>query len=112
MIRGGRVTLHAGDVAASVRFYVETLGMKLVEERPDGTAILDAGGGLRIGLRAGMRPRQGSDATDDAVLTLQVKVPLAEAIAIFENRGVVFERTASGVVFVDPAQNRIALESP
>lgn len=109
MIRGGMVTLHAGDVAASVRFYVETLGMKLVEERADGSAVIDAGEGLRIDLRAGGRPR-GGEASSDVVLTLRVKVPLAEAIAIFENRGVSFEPTPSGVAFADPAKNRIALE--
>ena len=31
MIRGGLVTLFVRDVGRAVRFYVETLGMKLVE---------------------------------------------------------------------------------
>jgi hypothetical protein len=108
MIRGGIVTLRAGDVGASVRFYVETLGMKLVEERADGSAVVDAGEGLRIGLRAGKR---AGGQTDDVLLTLLVKVPLADAVAIYENRGVAFERTPSGVTFRDPANNRIALEA-
>ena len=108
MIRGGMVTLHAADVGASVRFYVETLGMKLVEERADGGAILDAGDGLRIALATGKRRR---DDAEDVCLTLLVKVTLADAIAIYENRGVVFERTATGVTFRDPASNRIALEA-
>ena len=108
MIRGGMVTLHANDVGASVRFYVETLGMKLVEERADGGAVIDAGDGLRIALAGGERQENTSD---EVGLTLLVKVPLADAIAIYENRGVVFERTPSGVTFRDPASNRIALEA-
>jgi hypothetical protein len=99
------VTLHAADVGASVRFYVETLGMKLMEERNDGSAVIDAGDALRIALT----PVAGKRGTDDVSLTLLVKVPLADAMAIYENRGVVFERTASGVTFHDPAANRIAL---
>jgi len=108
MIRGGMVTLDATDVGASVRFYVETLGMKLAEERPDGSAVIDAGDGFRIALRAGQHPR---GETDEVGLTLLVKVPLTDAIAIFENRGVAFERTATGVTFRDPAGNRISLQA-
>lgn len=87
MIRGGEVVLDVRDVGQSVRFYVETLGMKLVEEA-EASAVIDAGEGFRLRLRGG----GGSETRrDGATLVLFTKVPLEEAIAIFENRGVSFE---------------------
>ena len=52
MIRGGAVVVHVADVAVAVRFYIETLGMKLVEERPV-ESVIDAGEGFLLALRAG-----------------------------------------------------------
>ena len=63
------------DVASSVRFYIETLGLKLVEETPE-ASVLDAGDAFLIELRQGT-PGQ------TAPVTLFPKVPLAEAIAIY-----------------------------
>jgi catechol 2,3-dioxygenase-like lactoylglutathione lyase family enzyme len=97
MIRGGFVTLHVSSVAAAVRFYVETLGMKLVEER-DGAAFLDAGDGFVLRLAEG--PERISS------VALRAKVPLAEAIAIYTNRGVVFDGSAR---FRDPDGNTLRL---
>lgn len=84
MIRGGRVTLPVADVARSVRFYIETLGMKLAEEAP-GSAVIDAGEGFLLELSEHTGKTKGS-----AQVTLFSKVPIAEAIAIYENRGVAF----------------------
>src|SRR5947207_136105 len=53
MIRGGLVTLFVRDVEHAVRFYVESLGMKLVEQAGTGWAVIDAGDGFRIGLHKG-----------------------------------------------------------
>lgn len=109
MIRGGLVSLFVRDLGAAVRFYVETLGMKLVEERATTWSVIDAGEGLRIGLHAGVpeaprgAPRVG----------LSPKIPIREAIAIFENRGVSFELTTDGPVtiatFHDPDDNALYL---
>lgn len=98
MIRGGMVTLAVRNVGEAVRFYIETLGMKLVEERA-GSSILDAGDDFLIELRPG---------TPGAAvpITFFAKVPLAEAIAIYENRGIVF--TTDGV-FNDPDGNPLRL---
>ncbi|MBX3259762.1 MAG: VOC family protein [Labilithrix sp.] len=107
MIRGGAVALGVSDVGRAVRFYVETLGMKLVREAPDGSAIVDAGEGFQIALSAG-----GAGAPSASV-QLYPKVPIDEAIAIYENRGVSFtiERTEGRVVarFQDPDANSLAL---
>ena len=105
MIRGGAVVLNVRDVGSAVRFYIETLGMKLVEEVPDGTALIDAGEGFCIELRKGETP--------SSAVVLYPKVPIDEAIAIYENRGVTFsvERTEGAVVarFRDLDGNALAL---
>ena len=111
MIRGGLVTLFVRDVGRSVRFYVETLGMKLVEEAGGGWAVIDAGEGFRIALHEGGSV-EGRGASAPSV-GLYPKVPIAEAIAIYENRGVRFERKDEGSVtlahFRDPDENCLYL---
>jgi len=109
MIRGGAVVLNVSDVERAVRFYVETLGMKLVEEQPDGTYVIDAGEGFHLALRKGDAP----GATSGATVLLHPKVPIDEAIAIYENRGVAFtvDRSGGTVVarFRDPDANLLSL---
>jgi catechol 2,3-dioxygenase-like lactoylglutathione lyase family enzyme len=96
MIRGGYVTLNVACVATAVRFYVETLGMKLVGER-DGAAFLDAGEGFVLQLAEGTGR--------SSAVVFRTKVPLAEAIAIYTNRGVAFD----GPRFRDPDGNTLTL---
>lgn len=107
MISGGLVTLFVKDVGTSVRFYIETLGMKLVEESPDGArAVIDAGEGFKITLQ------NGAPSTSPAI-GLVPKVPLREAVAIFENRGIAFEnvdeKTRTLARFRDPDGNSLYL---
>lgn len=110
MIRGGAVALKVSDVARAVRFYVETLGMKLVDEQADGSSIIDAGEGFHIALR---RSRESGTRTSGPAVILYPKVPIDEAIAIYENRGVVFtiDRSDGAVIarFEDPDANELAL---
>ncbi len=111
MIRGGMVSLPVRDVAGAIRFYVETLGMKLVEETlPDANppwAVIDAGDGFHIALRRGKSEAEG------VRVGLAPKIPIAEAIAILENRGVTFAVTKEGDVtlatFQDPDGNALYL---
>jgi catechol 2,3-dioxygenase-like lactoylglutathione lyase family enzyme len=105
MIRGGAVVLRPVDVARAPRFYVETLGMKLVREAP-GSATIDAGQGFQLEL--------GQAAPEAAPpIVFYPKVPIDEAIAVYENRGVDFEveRKDRSVVarFHDPDGNALAL---
>ncbi|CAN5922862.1 hypothetical protein BH11MYX4_BH11MYX4_30740 [soil metagenome] len=111
MIRGGLVTLFVRDLDRAVRFYVETLGMKLVEEAGSSWAVIDAGDGFRIGLHEGAGI-EGRGASAPSV-GLYPKVPLREAVAIFENRGVKFDVKDDGPVtlahFRDPDDNVLYL---
>ena len=115
MIRGGLVTLFVRDIDRAVRFYVETLGMKLVEEASSGGrggwAVIDAGDGFRIALHEGAAV-EGRGAFAPSV-GLFPKVPIQEAIAIYENRGVKFDTKDDGPVtlahFRDPDDNVLYL---
>lgn len=110
MIRGGRVVLNVTDVGRSVRFYVETLGMKLLEESEDGSSIIDAGDGFSFELR---KSRGALAPSKEPTIRFFPKVGIDEAIAIFENRGVEF-RTQRGskelvASFLDPDGNILCL---
>ncbi len=114
MIRGGLVTLFVRDMGRAVRFYVETLGMKLVEEGGEHWAVVDAGDGFRIGLHPAPPgvPMEGGGAFAPSI-GFNTKVPIKEAIAIFENRGVRFDVKDDGPVtlahFKDPDDNALYL---
>lgn len=102
MIRGGLVTLFVRDVGSAVRFYVETLGMKLVEEAGKSRAVIDAGDDFRIALLAAPSQSGGEVArgVSSPSIGLYPKVPIAEAIAIYENRGVTFDVKDEGPLTV------------
>jgi catechol 2,3-dioxygenase-like lactoylglutathione lyase family enzyme len=106
MIAGGQVTLFVRDVASAVRFWIETLGMKLVEEEK-GYAVIDAGEGFRVALHAG-KTTPGS-----TKVGLYPKMPIKQAMAILENRGIAFEVIEDAKVvianFRDPDGNVLYL---
>src|SRR5947208_15994141 len=49
-ISGGMPTIFVSDMNAAVRFYIEALGLKLLERYGDHWASIDCGHGLTIGL--------------------------------------------------------------
>jgi len=101
MILGGLVKLPVSDLDRAVRFYVETLGMKLVEDAGEG-AVIDAGDGFRIALaRSASGEHRGAVAVG-----LRPKMELAQSIAILENRGVTFDAQHR---FSDPDGNVLFL---
>jgi catechol 2,3-dioxygenase-like lactoylglutathione lyase family enzyme len=115
MIRGGAIKLAVRDLERAVRFYVETLGMKLVEDGGDAWAVIDAGDGLRIGLGRAGDALSGASIPTGTRIDFAPKLPLAEAIAILDNRGVAFTRaTENGAelaLFTDPDGNALALRT-
>ena len=113
MIRGGLVTLFVSDVGRAVRFYVETMGMKLVEQAYEGCAVIDSGEGFRIGLLQQAGSSMEAHGLRAPSIGLYPKIPLREAMAILENRGISFDVKEDGPVvlahFKDPDQNRLYL---
>jgi catechol 2,3-dioxygenase-like lactoylglutathione lyase family enzyme len=106
MICGGAVHLDVTHIPHAVRFYVETLGMKLVEEHDHTSATLDAGEGFRLTLLGVRKPPGASRPT----LTLYTKAALADCAAVLENRGIEFQRdSASTLRFSDPDGNVLLL---
>ena len=96
--------LGAQNLTRAVRFYVETMGMKLAAENALGARI-DAGDGLRFQL-----------VQDGPVLlsplSLFARGDLDETRAIYENRGLVFTREDAGTPryrFVDTEGNHLCL---
>jgi catechol 2,3-dioxygenase-like lactoylglutathione lyase family enzyme len=100
MIAGGQVTLFVRDVPSAVRFWIETLGMKLV----------DAGEGFRVALHSG---GAAATAKGSPKVGLYPKMPIDEAIAILENRGIKFEVVRDAKItianFRDPDGNLLYL---
>ncbi|HEY8078073.1 MAG TPA: VOC family protein [Labilithrix sp.] len=109
MIAGGQVTLFVRDVPSAVRFWIETLGMKLVEE-DKGYAVIDAGEGFRVALHSG---GAAATAKGSPKVGLYPKMPIDEAIAILENRGIKFEVVRDAKItianFRDPDGNLLYL---
>lgn len=101
MLRGGQVVLAVRDIGTSVRFYVETLGMKLAEQA-ETRAVIDAGDGFAVVLQRG---RAGATTGDGAMrVGFGAKLPLGDAADVLENRGV--------AVIRDPAAQTAAFHDP
>jgi catechol 2,3-dioxygenase-like lactoylglutathione lyase family enzyme len=109
MIAGGNATLYVSDLGRSIRFYVEIMGFKLVSRHGDHWAEVDAGEGLVLGLHPG-EPKRGSTAVG-----FTVDVPIEQAVAVLDNRGVKFEgeitrgKGPAIARFVDPDGNPLYL---
>ena len=111
MIAGGNVTLCVAELDRALRFYIETLGMKLVEESP-GWAVVDAGEGFDIGLRVTV-PDPAAQPSSRVSVGFRVKGLFDDALAVLENRGIRFEKKSAGAMkiaaFVDPDENPLYL---
>ena len=114
MFRGGVFTVYVSDMARSIQFYTETLGMKLLERYGDHWASLDGGPGLTIGLHPATKEipagRQGSMA-----IGLYLAEPIERAVQTLKDRGVEFhgpivdDKALSLAFFSDPDGNALDL---
>jgi len=115
MIAGGSVTIYVSDMERAVRFYTETLGLRLMYRGGPDYAAVDAGKGLELGLHAvhpgGPRPGPGGGMQ----LSLTVTEPIGEVVAALRARGVAVEdpRPGGGPITLaalgDPDGNPIVL---
>src|SRR5437016_1990145 len=89
MFSGGNITVYVSDMDRAVRFYSETLGLKLAYRFGDHWAAVEAGKGLTIGLHPASAEvpagRKGSMA-----IGLELTGSIHEAVKTLEAKGVKF----------------------
>jgi len=90
MIAGGLATIYVSDLDRAVRFYTETLGLKLRYRAGQGWAVIDAGNGLVLGLH-GAHPGGPQPGRSGSIsVGLSVTEPLDRVVAALSERGVAF----------------------
>jgi len=115
MFSGGNVTVYVADMDRAVRFYSETLGLKLAYRFGDHWASIEAGRGLTIGLHpaSAQSPagRKGSMA-----IGLQLTGSIREAVSVLRSKGVQFQgdivsegKAGSFIGFEDADGNQLYL---
>ena len=115
MFSSGNVTIYVSNMDRAVRFYSETLGLKLAYRFGDHWASVELGKGLTIGLHPASNHspagRKGSMA-----IGLEVSGSIHEAIKTLESKGVQFQgsvvndgKAGSFIGFEDPDGNQLYL---
>jgi catechol 2,3-dioxygenase-like lactoylglutathione lyase family enzyme len=88
MFKTSNVTILVSDMNRSIRFYTESLGLKLISNYGGQFAVIESNG-LRIGLHPG---KTGSEKISrDMSLGFQVD-DIVSAKTTLESKGVVFEK--------------------
>ena len=90
MFRGGVFTIYVSDMNRSVRFYTETLGMKLMQRHGDNWALIDGGPGLSIGLHPAT-PEVPAGRRGSIAIGLYLEKPIREAVEQLRQAGVSFD---------------------
>ena len=117
MIRGGSPTIFISDMDRAVKFYSETLGLKIAYRAGDKFCMIDAGEGLMIGLHPPAE-NSGKPGTNGATqVGLNVAQPIDDVVAALKAKGVKFHgpviADANGGVklafFNDPDGNMLYL---
>jgi len=114
MFASGNVTVYVSDMDRAVKFYSETLGLKLAYRFGDHWASVEAGKGLTIGLHPASAEmpagRKGSMA-----IGLELAGPIRDAVKALEAKGVRFQgqvnegKAGSFIGFEDPDGNALYL---
>lgn len=112
MYSGGNVTVYVSDMDAAVRFYSETLGMRLVYRFGNHWASVVAGKGLTIGLHPASAEMPAGRAGSMAI-GLELEGSIHDAVAALSAKGVQFDgpvnegKAGAFAGFRDPDGNRI-----
>ena len=112
MFAGGNVTVYVSDMDRAVRFYSETLGLKLAYRFDNHWASVEAGRGLTIGLHPASKQapagRKGSMA-----IGLELSGSIKDAVKALEAKGVRFQgvtnegKAGAFAGFEDPDGNQL-----
>ena len=115
MFSGGNVTVYVANMDKAVRFYSETLGLKLAYRFGDHWASIEAGTGLTIGLHPASSVFPAGQKGSMAI-GLQLKGSLPDAIGALKVKGVRFQgdvinegKAGSFIGFEDPDGNQLYL---
>jgi len=108
------VFVDVQDLAAMVRFYRVTLGLRVVFEAPAECAFLELGGGPQLALYAGRKTEPG--AASHVMVVIDVPDVESSAAALRERGVDVGEVHAvpggRAAMFSDPEGNRLELHQP
>ncbi len=110
MFRGGVFTIYVNDMDRSVRFYTETLGMKLLDRHGNHWASIDGGPGLSLGLHPAT-PEVPAGRRGSMAIGLYLDGPIADAVKRLTATGVTFDgpikqdKALSLAFFSDPDGN-------
>ena len=112
MFKHGNVTVMVSDLERAVKFYVETLGLKLQYEAPGQWAQVEAPG-LTIGLHPAGEDTPQPGKSDSLSIGFEVE-DIAAAAETLEARGIVFapivdEKATKLAFFNDPDGNPLYL---
>jgi predicted enzyme related to lactoylglutathione lyase len=90
MISGGNATVYVSNMDEAVRFYSETLGLKLANRFGDKWATVEAGRGLTIGLHPASADHPAPGTRGAVMFGLEIDEPIDEAVARLKKKGVQF----------------------
>ena len=94
MFSGGNVTIYVSNMDASIRFYTEQLGLKLVYRFGDNWASIHAGKGLTIGLHPASAEMPAGQRGSMAI-GLELNGDIDDAVRKLEAKGVRFDGPAN-----------------
>ena len=90
LIDGASPTIFVSDMDRAVRFYTETLGLKIQYRAGNDFCMIDAGGGTTLGLHPPGRHTPAPGSSGGIQVGLNVTRPIDEVVATLRERGVIF----------------------
>ena len=90
LIEGGSPTIFISEMNRAVRFYTQTLGLKIAYRAGDHFCMIDAGGGLLIGLHPPGDHTPTPGAEGGTQVGLNVAQPIESVVNELRGRGVNF----------------------
>ena len=114
MYSSGNVTVYVSNMDRAVKFYSETLGLKLAYRFGDHWASVEAGKGLTIGLHPAS-PEMPAGRKGSMTIGLELNGSIHDAVSKLQQKGVVFDgpvnesKAGNFVGFADPDGNQLYL---
>jgi len=90
LIEGGSPTIFVSDLDRSVRFYTDALGLRIAFRAQDKFCMIDAGGGLMLGLHPTETHTPSAGTRGSIEVGLQVARPIEDVVDELARRGVNF----------------------